>query len=142
MARSPILVAAQVGLYVNGAPYGRVSDFVFGSDTTNRHIDAVDAMETFELAPTTVRISGAMSVYRLSQDGGVEGAGMIPPISELTRQKYFKLLLIDLTSGSVLFQANQCSVESQSWKVSAGQRITGSISWSAITWNNEVRPVG
>jgi len=142
MARSPILTSAQVVLYINGVMYGRVSSFRFNSDTPRKDIRGVDSVIPFELGLTTNKISCTMSVYRMSQDGGAEGAGLVAPVDELTREKYFTAVLIDISSGSVIFQAEFCSVDSQNWQFDARQVVQGQISFSALNWSNEVRPVG
>jgi hypothetical protein len=42
----------------------------------------------------------------------------------------------------VVFQADFCSVESQSWSFEAKGLASGSVSWSALSYRNEVRPLG
>lgn len=122
--------------------FAKVASFKFNSATPRRKLQAVDSVVPFELATTVSQVTGTMNVYRLSQDGAAEGSGMVAPISELTREKYFSCILIDITSGFVVFQADQCSVEEQSWSADARQVLAGTISFSALTYNNEVRPVG
>jgi hypothetical protein len=87
-------------------------------------------------------ISGAMTIYRTVLDGAAEGAGMVAPIDELPREKYFSIVLVDLTTQVVIFQADFCSVEQQSWSIASKSLITGSVAWSALSYQNEVRPLG
>ncbi len=142
MARSSILTGAQVVLYVNGEMYGRIHSFHWNVETPRKDIRAVDTWIPFELAIATSRVAGTMSVYRLSQDGGAEGAGMIATTDALSREKYFTMVLIDITSGFVVFQADHCSVDSQIWMADAKGTVSGQISWSAMAWNNEVQRLG
>lgn len=140
--RSLMLTGAQVMLYVNGVRFGRVSAFSWNSDTPRKKEYVVDSMLPMELMQTVSSISGTMTVHRLSMDGGAEGAGMVAPVPDLSREKYFSLLLVDITSGFVIFQADSCSVESQSWRAGARDRIVGNISFSALSYSNEVRSIG
>jgi hypothetical protein len=142
MSRSPILTGAQVVLFVNGEMYGKVHSFHWNVETPRRDIRGVDSIIPFELAIATSKVAGTMSIYRLSRDGGAEGAGMIAPTDALSREKYFTMVLIDISSGFVVFQADHCSVDSQIWMADAKGIITGQVSWSAMAWNNEVRRIG
>lgn len=142
MARSLLLTSAQVVMYVNGVRFGRVSGFSYTSDTPRRKLYAVDALTPFELMPTVSSITGNMTIYRMAGDGAAEGAGMVAPVLDLSREKYFHILLVDITTGFVVFQADFCSLESQSWNVRARSYIEGQITFSALTYNNEVRPLG
>jgi hypothetical protein len=140
--RSLLLTGAQVVLYVNGVRFGRCTGFSWQSDTPRKKIYGVDSVIPFELGTTVSSISGSISVLRMSQDGAAEGAGMVAPIADLTREKYFRILLIDITSGFVIFQADQCSVETQSWNARTRSLLEGPIGFSALSYNNEVRPIG
>ena len=140
--RSLLLTGAQVVLYVNGVRFGRVTGFSWTSDTPRKKVYAVDSVVPFELATTISSISGSLNVLRMSQDGAAEGAGMVAPIQDLSREKYFRLLLVDITSGSVLFQADQCSVETQSWTARTRSLMEGHIAFSALSYSNEVRSLG
>lgn len=142
MARSPLLTGSKVALFINGVMYGRVAAFHYTSETPRRVIYCVDSPSPFELAPTTNAVSGTMTVYRLIDDGAAEGAGMVAPIDELPREKYFTILMFNLLSGAVVFQAEFCSVQSQTWTFDAKSLATGTINFTAIRYDNEVRRVG
>jgi hypothetical protein len=139
---SILLSSAQVVLFVNGNPFGRVSRFSYSVDTPRRKIHTVDSVLPFELATGVTNVSGSMGLYRTHLDGAVEGPGMVAPLEELPREKYFNILLIDLVSQTVVFQADFCSVESQSWSFEAKGLASGSVSFSALSYNNEVRKLG
>jgi len=142
MSRSSILTGSQVALYVNGQLYGRVSSFSFSSDTPRRKLYAVDSASPFELMTTIHGITGSLGIYRLSGDGAAEGPGMVAPVSALTREKYFSMVLVDLTNSAIIFEAGQCSVESQSWTYAARDLVRGTVNFSALTYTNEVRKLG
>lgn len=142
MARSYLIHGASVTVYVNGQKFAQCIDFRFGSATPRESIRGLDSMTPFELAQTTSETGGSITIYRQSQDGGAEGAGMTVPISELTRELYFSIALVEEHSNTVVFQADRCSIESQEWNVAARTGyLLGNISFKAIDWVNEVRPV-
>jgi len=138
MARSPIVTSAKVKLFVNGKPFGRVSAFQWSSETPKRELHGIDDLLPFELAASAVRMQGSMTIYRLSGDGGAEGAGLVAPISELQREQYVSLSLVEIGTGFVLFEARQCSVTSQSWSAASRGQIMGSINFQIMAWGNEV----
>jgi hypothetical protein len=142
MARSVLLTAAQVAVFVNGNMYGRISNFSYSVETPRKKIHCVDSPIPFELATGVSSVSGTMGVWRMSQDGAAEGPGLVAPLDELTRERYFSLVLVDLTTATIIFQADFCSVESQTWSVSVKNLINGTIHFSALTYRNEVRPLG
>jgi hypothetical protein len=139
---SIVLSSAQVVLYVNGNPFGRVSRFSYSVDTPRRKIQTVDSVLPFELAQGVTNVSGSMGLYRTHMDGAVEGGGMISTLLELPREKYFTILLVDLVTQTAIFQADFCSVESQSWSFESKSLAAGSVTFSALSYNNEVRPLG
>lgn len=140
MARSTLIHGASVVLYVNKVKYAKVIDFHFTVSTPRNKLYGIDAVQPFELALAATDISGSVTIYRQSQDGGAEGAGMATPMPELSREKYFSLMLIEEHSNTILFQASRCSLESQAWGVAAKQYVFGNLNFSAIDWSNEIRP--
>jgi len=140
MAKSHVLVSAHVALYINGQLFGRVSSFSYTSTTPKKSIYGIDAVDPFELAVTTTKISGSMSVYRMSGDGGAEGAGITAPYTHLPNEKYFSITLIEHHRDLVIFEASQCSLISQSWEHPARGHVKGAFAFEAISFSNEVRP--
>lgn len=131
------MVAASVICYVNGRALGTVSSFSFQSVTPRKAIRGIDSNIPYELAPTTSAITGTLELYRMDADGGIEGYLFTAPFDELPTEKYFSLQLINTKTDTVLFQADYCSVESQSWNVSSKTLVTGTVNFSALYWNNE-----
>jgi hypothetical protein len=135
--RSPLTVGAGVKLYINGAPYARVSSLSINIATPRRDLKTVDTLSPWELLPTALSVSGTLQIYRLHNDGGAEGAGMSGGLAKLPREKYFSLLVINSLTDTVIFQSQNCSVDSQSWDIPAKSYITGRIAFSALDYNNE-----
>lgn len=141
MSRARILKGADVVCYVNSQLYGQVSSFSWNSSTPKQEIYGLDNPDPYELGVTVTRVHCNMSVYRLVQDGGAQGAGMAATYPDLSREKYFSVQLIDRGSDTIIFEARNCSMESESWNVAARSMVTGNLVFKAIDWSNEVRPL-
>lgn len=135
--RSRVLASAQCMLYLNGAPWGIVTAFRWDSATPSKSISGLDSDNPFELAPTTTRITGSVQVVRVSNDGGLEGYGLIPAFEEIPRGKYFSLALVDRATDTQIFRADNCRCSGQSWDVPTKGLVTGSFSFEALSWSNE-----
>jgi hypothetical protein len=142
MARSHLITGAKVALFVNGRRFARVMEIRWTSDTPKKPIFGIDAQEAYELAPTTARCTGSMTILKLSGDGGAEGAGLTVPFPELSREKYFSVAVVEIGTNSILFEALRCSATSQSWGAATRAYVTGSIQFEALNWSNEVRSFG
>lgn len=140
MARSALTTAPKLRLLVNGKTYGRVSNFQWSADEPKRAIFGCDSMQAFELAPTTARVTGSMTIFKLSGDGGAEGAGMTVPFADLALAKYFSISVIEIGTGVVVFEALKCALTSQSWGIAARSYVTGNVNFEAIEFSNEARP--
>lgn len=142
MARARTVVGAHLICFINGQPFGRITHFTFQSATPRRPIYGLDSMDPYELAVTQAKIRGTMRIYRTVGDGGAEGAGITANFDDLPREKYFTVQLIERGSDKIFFQAELCSVVTQSWDVPAKGVVSGTIEFEAITWNNEIHPLG
>ena len=142
MSRARVLSSAAVVCYVNGVPFGRVTHFSWRSSTVRRAIYGLDTVDPSELAPTVTKCVGSVKLYRTVGDGGLQGAGMSAGYEDLPREKYFSLQLIDRGSDQVLFQAEYCTVNNESWDVAIKAVVTGSLEFEALAWSNEIKPLG
>lgn len=132
------LVGAGLELYINNTLYGITQSFEYTSSTHRKPIYGLDRSNPHELAPNVTMIQGTIRLYRERGSGGLEGAGLLAPIDTISREKYFSIGLIDIASGDLLvFYADRCSVEQQSWSHMAGARVEGTFSFSAVKWDNE-----
>ncbi len=136
--RSFLLGGAKVRLYINGLAFGRVTNFSWQSETPKKAIYGIDSTEPYELAVTTSRITGSISVLRSSGDGGAEGAGIAAPLHDLSKELYFSIALVEILTDTTIFEATRCSMTGQQWGAPAKGLMSGSISFEAIEWNNEI----
>ena len=135
-----IITGTDVLLYINGRRFSRVFSFDFDSSTPSKEIIGVDVTSVIELAPTISRCGGSIGLYRLRGDGGLEGAGISPPVQELPRGKYASIMLVDRITDTVIFSALNCHIEDQKWSIKTKSLMVGSAVFKALTWNNEVKP--
>jgi hypothetical protein len=133
-----LLVGAHLKVYVNGGPFGRTADFSWEESTPRRETAVVDYLPPWELEQGSVSVRASMTIYRMHMDGGIENAGLKAVWADLPREKYFSLLLIDRVTDTVVFRADRCSVEHQSWRATRGY-VMGSVSIKALDWSNETQ---
>ncbi len=129
--------SAAVVLYINGNVYGAVSSFHWTSGTPLKAVNGIDSLLVQELFASSAGVQGNVGLYRITSSGGLEGAGIVANFDQLPSEKYFTLQLVDTRTDQILFQAQQCKVESQSWGVSVRELITGTMSFRGIAWENE-----
>lgn len=141
MSRARILTSAACLVFVNGKIYSQISDFAWNSDTPKKAIYCVDQMEPAELAPTTVKTGFTMSLYRVKGSAGARGAGMVGTFPDLSRERYFSVMIVDRENGLVVFRADECSAESEHWNAPAKSMVTGSLSVSCLAWSDEMEPL-
>lgn len=139
--RSRVIAGAKVICYINGQVFARVTGFAFSIDTPIKEIRGLDSPIPYELAVTHGRCVFTMNLVRTIGDGGAEGSGMSAPFEDIANQKYFSVMLIERSSDTVLFQADFCMAQSQSWDAPAKGLMSGRLAATALSYNNEVRPV-
>ncbi len=138
MAHRPVLiVAAKILVYVNGKLFGRCASFNWTSATPRKKLHCIDIPHPVELAATTVETSWNMGVLRTVGDGGLQGAGVVAQQTELSREKYFTLQLVERTSGLTIFRSDYNQTDSESWTVTAKGLLAGQASGTSILWVNE-----
>lgn len=133
-----LITAARLFVYVNGKKFGRCTSFSWSANTAHREIGGIDSPLPYELAPTRQSVTMQMGLLRTVADGGVEGAGMISHGEDIPTSQYFTVALVERVTDTVVFRADFCSVESQSWQVAAKGVMSGDVSIRALTWSNEV----
>jgi hypothetical protein len=138
MANAKTITGGHIVVYINSKLYGRCSNFSWDSQTAHKPIYGIDQADPFEFSVGQTKISGSMAVYRLSGDGGAQGAGLIPTYEDIPRGKYFNITLIDRSNDLILFQAKFCVLQSEGWSVPSKGIVTGSLRFEAIDWSNEV----
>lgn len=136
--RPKLVVAARVLVYINGRLFGRCTNFHWVSKTPRRKIHTVDIQHPVELGATTVDVDWSMGVLRVIGDGGLQGAGMVAQQTELSREKYFTLTLVERVTGATIFKADLCATDSESWMIAAKDRMLGQANGSGVIWVNEV----
>jgi hypothetical protein len=137
MTRPKIVVAAKILVYINGKLFGRCTSFSWSSMTPRKKIRTIDIQHPVELAATTVDIGWQMGVLRTIGDGGLQGAGVVAQQSDLSREKYFTIQLVERTSGLTLFRSDLNNTDAEQWGVTAKGLLSGTANGSGILWVNE-----
>lgn len=140
MGLSRLQVGAHTLCHINSKLFGRVASISYKSSTPRRKIRCIDTLLTPELVPLAVEVSGTMTIYRLHGDGGIQAAGMIPTWTQLTRGKYFSLLITDRLSDTTTFRVDACEVLGESWEHGRGYSM-GTVQFEGLQWQNETQPV-
>lgn len=138
MGTRPKLVSApRVLVYINGKLFGRVASFTWTSATPRRRIHTVDIAQPVELAATSIDVSWQMGVLRTVGDGGAQGAGIVADGVNVIKERYFTILLLERQTNLVLFEADFCNTDTETWTVAAKGLMFGQISGSGLAWTNE-----
>lgn len=132
-----LLTGARVVCYINGTEYAVVTGAGWQVSYQRKAIYGLDSPTAYEIAPTTVSVTGTLRVLRSVLDGGAEGYGYVAFPKDIYLEQYVTINLIDRRSDSVLFSANRCSILSQSWEVPSKGLVQGSITFQAIDWSSE-----
>lgn len=134
---SRIITGASAKLYVNGRPYALVTSYSFTIDYNVEQLRGVDFPLPFELAPGAVSVTGTMSLERLAGKGGSRGAGLTVQVTDVARQQYFSILLIERQTKTAVFKCDFCLSQNESWTVGAKGRMTGNLSLVGIGFSDD-----
>lgn len=137
MNRPTLVVAAKILVYINGKLFGRCTSFSWQSTTPRKKIRTIDVQHPVELAATTVDVSWSMGVLRTHGDGGLQGVGIAPVMTELSLEKYFTIQLYDRVTGLTIFRSDMNNTDVESWNITAKGLMQGQAQGSGIVWVNE-----
>ena len=139
MPRATTVVSAGVYLALNGKKYAPVSAFSWAPSVATRTIHGIDSLLPFELVPGATRCTGRITIWRTIGGAGAEGAGMAALQSEIHRQKYFTLQLIERGSDTVLFEGRYSTWTAQSWTAAEKGRVVGVLDFESLDFSNELQ---
>lgn len=135
--RPSSLNGARIVCYINGRLFGLVTSFSWTSSTPRKKVHVVDVPHPVELMATTTEISWQMGVMRLMGDGGMQGNGIVANQTNIIKEKYFTIMLVERLSNLPVFQADMCQTDGEQWSITAKGLMSGSVSGSCIVWTNE-----
>lgn len=138
MTASRNVVSAQLLMFVNGRMFGEVTAFNFASATPRDELMGIDTIHAQELSPTVMKLSGTIAFLRRHTTGGLEGRGIVAPPEKIAEERYFSLLILNRRDKTIFFRADECSVQQQSFVAEARGVVTGSFTFTALHWNNEL----
>jgi hypothetical protein len=132
-----LVVGAGCKCFINGRDIGIVSGIQWQGITPRERIGGLDTNIPFERGIGASEVGGVISVLKTHSDGGAARMGIAASFRHVIREKYFTLMLVDRITDEVVFRADDCSVDAQSWNVQAKQIVTGTFSWKGITWSDQ-----
>lgn len=135
--RSIAITGAHIVVYINGKAFGRATGFSWKSDTSRRAVYALDSIDPYDIQPTTTKITGRVDCIRTINDGGLEGAGIVGTFHDIPREKWVSLMLVERSTGTVIFKSDNVQVAHQSWNIGLKAVVSGSFEFEAIDWSNE-----
>lgn len=128
---------AQLLCYINGQLFGRIVGFNYQSSTPSIDVRGIDSDQPFEFMSGTTSLTGSISCYRLSGDGGLENLGVTSKYADLTLLKYFSIQIIDRKNNLSIFKAQKCRLENQNWSVGSRGIMQGSFSFKGFAYDTE-----
>lgn len=132
-----LLTAARLIVSINGVMYGRCGGISWAPVAPKKAARGVDSPLVQEYMPTTIEITGQMTVYRMIGDGGLEGAGIQASQIDISREKYITIQLVERQTDTTVLQINQATVQSQSWNAIAKGVVMGQFSFAGVIFTNE-----
>jgi hypothetical protein len=129
-----IVAAPHLKCYINNTLAGYVTGFSYTINTQHRSIEAIDNVQTQELAVSNYNIQASFSVISSRVLLGLEGAGVAVYADQLPRHKYLDIVLLDRVSERIVFQAINAVIETQSWTAQAKGLMTGQFTVKAIAF--------
>lgn len=137
MPRPKLITAPRLVIYVNSKMFGVVNSFSLKSSTPRKKTRTIDVLHPLELAVTGIDVSFTMGLVRVGGDGGLQGQGLVAKFADLSRAKYFSILVRDRLLDLPFFSAEMCEVEGEEWSVNAKGLLQGTVSCTAVVWTNE-----
>jgi hypothetical protein len=133
---SKVSHGSRVVLYINGKVLGIATYFELTSDTSRKEIRGIDIPHPQELAATTTSVSGTIGVLRLILDNGSQSYNLVPGQTDVSKEKYISILIVDRALDTTIFQCDFAQITNERWSVPSKGVITGSLSFTGISWNN------
>lgn len=128
---------ADLKMFINGKPFGLVTEFSFQVSNGRRGIYTIDQAEPWEIGEAQSAVTGSMTVIRLRADGGMEGYGVVAPYGFYTLEKYVSITLTERFTDRAVFHTDRALIRMQSWAVGPRNIMVGTLNFEAINWNND-----
>ena len=136
MPSSTVVRGGDVKVWINGNLFTPVSSVKYRINTNRKEIFGIDQIIPFELAPGTISIDGSVDVYRMKNNGSLEGRGIVAPLQKMLEEKYFSLVITDRETDICLLYIPQASLKEQNWSFQKGI-CTGSFSFAGIGYASD-----
>lgn len=135
--RSKTLRGIDSIVFINGRPYSVCTELSWSVDYGAKANYGIDLVEPSEIQSTRVKITGTVSCLKQHLDGGVEAMGVAPVLSDISRERYFYLQIVDRRNDSSYLEIPKAKCTSQQWRVAARGVAQGSFSFEGIGYVND-----
>lgn len=134
----PVTIAGpHLKCYINNTLAGYVTSIQYTVNTAHRKIDAIDNIQSQELAVANYEVSANIGLVSSRILMGLEGAGITTSADKLPILKYLSIVVLDKVTDRIVFEAQKAVVESQSWTVQAKGLLTGQFAIKAIGFSTD-----
>lgn len=135
--RSKTLRGIDSIVFINGRPYSVCTELTWTVDYGLKANHGIDVVEPVEIQSTRVKVSGTVSCLKQHLDGGIEAMGVVPVLSDLSRERYFYLQIVDRQNDSSYLEIPKAKCGSQQWRAVARGVVQGSFTFEGIGYVND-----
>ncbi len=135
--RSKTLRGLDLIVYINGRPWAVCDSVDYDVDYGTEDVYGIDNMQPQEIASHRVRLDGSLHFFRQHNSAGVEGIGIAPVESELTRERYFYLQIVDRQTDTTYFEVPKAKIRRQRGGAKARGIAEGTLTFGGCGWANE-----
>jgi hypothetical protein len=105
--------------------------------SNNRRRGELDSNTAVELVPTAYTVQGSMDIYRLINDGGVEGRDVMASQQYSARQRYVSIKLENRLTKEIIFESNYTRFTDQNWDYKAKALVVGTLAFECLNWSSD-----
>lgn len=135
MARAISITGPSVVLYVNGVLFSEAVSISATTTTTRQERRGIDSTEPYEISVSTTRVNGSVSCVPV-RGRYLESRGITVPFTDLSREQYFSIEILDRVTGETIWSAFRCQSDHQHFSVAAKSMATLEWSFTGIEASN------
>ena len=132
MAGKTLLTGAEIKLYIGGNVYKVAQSVSYMIDYGESEIYGIDSPFAQEIAPTRIKVSGAVSGLRLTTSGGLQGDGARFGINSIFAAPYVSIRLDNRNTQRDLFFLPNAKITNEKVSVAAKGLVRLNFSFAGI----------
>ena len=135
--RTVTLRAVDCILYINGQPAAIVTHLGWRVNYGHGVRYGIDVLTPQEIFTERQSTTLTMNYIRKHNTAGAEGVGLIPPSSDLSRERYAYIQVVDRQQDVTYHEIPKAKLVEQSGEVAARGVATGTLTLEGIDWSND-----